>query len=566
MTVGVIMLAHTALGRATQVARYWSAAGCPVVIHVDKKVPRHTHDAFVQSLSDQPQLRFSDRFHCEWGTWGITASTKAAVRMMLDNHPDVKHVYLSSGSCLPLRPVADLQTFLEGKESVDFIESVAVSDVRWTVGGLEKERFTLVFPLAWKKNRFLFDRLVELQRRVKFERKVPEGLVPHMGSQWWCLSRRTLTAILEDPMLPKYDAYFRRVWIPDEAYFQSLARLHSAKIESRSLTLSKFDFQGKPHVFYDDHLQLLRRSDAFVARKIWPFADRLYDTFLNNAAGVMQRAEPDQSKVDQVFAAALHRRTKGRPGLYTQSRFPRNNWENGVTAAPYSVMQGFSELFIDFENWLADLAQDARVHGRLFHKKKIQYAGGAQGIAGALSDNVALRNYNAKAFLTNLIWNTRGERQCFQFSAADQQRVRATLVKDANAEISVITGAWAIPLFNSDLAFAKIRNIASDLQKTESAFLKMLKAPSTKASVRIWSLADVVLSPAAALEHVLIQVRADPKAHVSAPPPMATLDGFGKFLQRLSNEGLHPYSVGAFPSEVPPSETPKEPIKPYLVR
>ena len=42
--VGVVMLVHTALGRAEQVARHWSNAGCPVVIHVDKFVPRRTYD------------------------------------------------------------------------------------------------------------------------------------------------------------------------------------------------------------------------------------------------------------------------------------------------------------------------------------------------------------------------------------------------------------------------------------------------------------------------------------------------------------------------------------------
>ena len=38
MTVGIVMLVHTALDRAEQAARHWSAGGCPVVIHVDKVV------------------------------------------------------------------------------------------------------------------------------------------------------------------------------------------------------------------------------------------------------------------------------------------------------------------------------------------------------------------------------------------------------------------------------------------------------------------------------------------------------------------------------------------------
>ena len=50
MTVGVVMLVHTALERAAQVARHWTASGCPVVLHVDRNVPRQTHRAFVDAL------------------------------------------------------------------------------------------------------------------------------------------------------------------------------------------------------------------------------------------------------------------------------------------------------------------------------------------------------------------------------------------------------------------------------------------------------------------------------------------------------------------------------------
>ena len=179
----------------------------------------------------------------------------------------------------------------------------------------------------------------------------------------------------------------------------------------RSLTLSKFDFQGKPHIFYDDHLQLLRRSDCFVARKIWPYADRLYEAFLTDAAGAMKKTEPNPGKIDRIFSKAVERRTRGRSGLYMQSRFPNEDWENGVTAAPYSMFQGFAELFENFEPWLAK-ATGARVHGHLFALDGVHYADGQSAINGALSRSASLRDYNGKAFLTNLIWNTRGERQC----------------------------------------------------------------------------------------------------------------------------------------------------------
>ncbi|MDZ4093335.1 MAG: beta-1,6-N-acetylglucosaminyltransferase, partial [Paracoccaceae bacterium] len=222
MTVGIVMLCHAALDRAAQVARHWAERGCPVVIHIDRRTTRKAYDGLVKALADVEDVRFSARYVCEWGTWGIVAATQAASTVMLRDFPGVRHVYLASGSCLPLRPVEEMVAYLDERPHVDFIESVTTEDVGWTIGGLDVERFTLRFPFSWRKQRRLFDGYVRLQRRLGFRRRVPPGLVPHLGSQWWCLTRQTLSAILEDPDREARDRYFKRVWIPDESYFQTL--------------------------------------------------------------------------------------------------------------------------------------------------------------------------------------------------------------------------------------------------------------------------------------------------------------------------------------------------------
>ena len=73
MTVGIVMLVHTALDRAEQVVRHWVKGGCPVVIHVDKNVSKLAYDTFVSNLADLDEVKFSKRHRCEWGGWGIVA-------------------------------------------------------------------------------------------------------------------------------------------------------------------------------------------------------------------------------------------------------------------------------------------------------------------------------------------------------------------------------------------------------------------------------------------------------------------------------------------------------------
>jgi Family of unknown function (DUF5927)/Core-2/I-Branching enzyme len=565
MSLGFVMLCHTALDRAAQVARHWAEADCPVVVHVDKRTPLHQVEGMRAALADLVNVQFSPRYACEWGTWGIVAATQAAASQMLRAFPQVRHVFLASGSCLPLRPVQELRAYLDERPRTDFIESVTTADVGWTIGGLNAERFTLRFPFSWRKHRILFDLYVELQRKLRVNRPKPAGLVPHLGSQWWCLTRQTLTAILDGPEREEYDRYFRKVWIPDESYFQSLVRMVSTSVESRSLTLSKFDFQGKPHIFYDDHLQLLRRSDCFVARKAWPRAERLYQTFLAPDAGSEPRAEPNPGKIDRLFAKAVERRTTGRAGLYMQSRFPNKEWETGRTAAPYSIFEGFAEVFENFDTWLSKTA-GTRVHGHLFAPDRVEYAGGATVYNGCLSDSAALRDYNPRSFLTNLIWNTRGERQCFQFGPGDAQKIAPFIAGDPNAQISVITGAFAIPLFQSNRNFGEIRAEAARLQKIESDLLAVLRLPTVKARVRIWNLAEFVESPMEPLQMIVDEISPRSLRRLTEAPRMADLTGFGQFLQNLRNQGMQPVLMGDFPANPDLPNPGGRRARPYVVK
>lgn len=565
MSVGVVMLVHEDLHRAAQLARHWRASDCPVVIHVDKSVPRKDYDDLVSDLNDLNDVIFCERHKCEWGRWSLVAASQTASEMMLANFPNIRHVYLASGSCLPLRPVNELVDYLAARPKTDFIESATTNDVPWTVGGLDKERFTLRFPFSWKHNRRAFDRYVKLQRFFKFKRRIPAGLVPHMGSQWWCLTRQTLSAILEDPDRDKYDRYFKRVWIPDESYYQTLSRIYSTNIESRSLTLSKFDFQGKPHIFYDDHLQLLRRSDCFVARKIWADADKLFGAFLTDEENALKSAEPNPGKIDRIFSKAVERRTQGRTGLVMQSRLPNEGWENGVTASQYTVLGGFSDLFVDFENWMFR-ATGARVHGHLFGAKRVEFSGREASFAGCLSDSADVRDYAPADFLRNLMWNTRGERQVFQFGPRDSQDIGWFLARDPNASITVVTGAWAVPLFNSNLNFSDIRKISAEQQKIEADHLDILNSYYTKARVRTYTMADFIQSPMEPLQMIIDDIGSRSSRRLTEAPRMVDLTGFSQFLQNLKNQGMHPYLMGDFPvGEEIRAKNDRSP-KPYLVK
>lgn len=449
------MLVHEHLNRAEQLARHWVAGGCPVIIHVDRTVPDATFNRFVASLSDEPRVTFSTRHRCEWGMWGLVAATLDSSQILLDRYPEVRHVYLASGACVPLRPVQDLTNYLDRHPDTDFIESVSTQEATWAVDGLEVERFTLRFPFSWRKHRLLFDAYVNLQRRLKVKRKIPTGLTPHIGSQWWCLTRETLSQILNNPNRKTVDRFFRRSWIPDETYFQTLSRQFSRHLESRSLTLTKFDYRGRPHVFYDDHLRLLQNSNCFVARKVWPGADKLFDTFLRPSNDPPNTAEPRPDRINRLLAKASERRLKGRPGLAMQSRYPYRAAVRSQTAGHYAVFVGFSDLFEGFQPWLGQ-ALDTTAHGHLFAPERVEFANNAKVYKGAMSDSAQIRDYNCGCFLRNLMWNGRGRHQSFHYSPFDNPNAYRNFINDPHASIVAISGTWLLRYFQSGADISKM--------------------------------------------------------------------------------------------------------------
>lgn len=543
--LGVIMLCHDNLDIVARQAQVWVNGGAAVVIHVDRKAPAAALAQLQEELAGLSSVSFSPRHHCEWGQFSLVRATLDAADMMLDRYPGVGHVFLASGSCLPLRPINDLNAYLKSQPDTDFIESVRATDVDWTIGGLGPERFEYYFPFSWRKRRWLFDALTAVQRGLGIRRRTPNGIVPHMGSQWWCLTATTLGCILADPRRREFDRYFRNTWIPDESYFQTLVRLHSTRIESRSLTLAKFDMQGKPYMLYDDHRQMLEESDCFVARKIWPGADGLYRHFPRPDGAAPDLSEPRPERIERLINRASARRKLGRPGLYMQSRFPRMDAENGKTSARYAIFQGFSDVFPHFEEWLADRLE-ATVHGHLFSPVEVEFEGRHQIGPGALSSNAALRDHDPQGFLAALIRVT-DSMQAFQFSPRDSQKLNWFISTDPNAHIAVITGAWVVPLLHSGMPQDDIRRATALLQRAEKKQLEILQSVWVKARVRVWTLADFLARPAGILTTALMDIDPLMSPVLDDLPIMRDISNLPVFLRDLRNAGLHVDIAGDFP-------------------
>ena len=88
---------------------------------------------------------------------------------------------------------------------------------------------------------------------------------------------------------------------------------------------------------------------------------------------------------------------------------------------------------------------------------------------------------------------------------------------------------------------------AARLQKIETEHLAVLRAASTKAKVRVWTLAEFVENPMEPLQTIIDEISPRSLRRLTEAPRMADLTGFGQFLQNLRNQGMHPVLMGDFP-------------------
>ncbi|MEM9139804.1 MAG: beta-1,6-N-acetylglucosaminyltransferase, partial [Pseudomonadota bacterium] len=421
--IGAIILAHERLDRVAMLAHHLTDNGIKVVVHVDIRVSP-TELAPLAGL-DVIQTQASD-----WGSFGLVQACLDAAEVLLCEDT-ISHICLLSGACLPMQPVAALQDYLKDHPGRDFIESVDLAHDQWVQDGLSLERFTLWHPFSHRKTPRLFSTSVEVQRWLRVRRKVPHGLTPHLGAQWWCLSAATLRSILSDPRLPEWKRFFRTAWIPDESFFQTIVPAVAKHPTLPRMTFVRFDPRGKPYVFHDDHFDFLQQQDAYFARKIDPDAAGLYQKLLSHPT---ERAG-DRQAGDPIGQARAQETQEGR-GLLGAGRYPGGTTQSSVeTVCPYMVLVAEDRTLMNalYER-LAGQA-NCRLHRAPFAPGQVDLIEDAATIPGNLTTNAVIRDYRPAQFLQRLVWVERDQGTAFLYAPQEPAPEAGQMVGDGNARL-----------------------------------------------------------------------------------------------------------------------------------
>lgn len=276
--IAFILLCHKDAQAVVSQAERLVAGGAYVAIHFDASSPADDYNWMTEALAARPEVTFAARrVRCGWGEWSLVQATLNTCEAALEAFPDATHLYMLSGDCAAIKSSAYADELLEPGDR-DFVESHDFFASNWIRTGLKTERLIYRHFFNERRHKWLFYTSIEVQRRLRLQRPIPDDLQIMVGSQWWCLRRRTVEMILTFLRdRPDVRRFFRRTWVPDETFFQTLVRhlVPGKEIENRSLTFKLFSDYGMPVAFYNDHFDLLLTQDHLFARKISPEANVL---------------------------------------------------------------------------------------------------------------------------------------------------------------------------------------------------------------------------------------------------------------------------------------------------
>lgn len=269
--IAYILLCHKDVDAIISQVECLTALGDRMSIHLDGNAPPADYARLLDACAENPNVAFPKRrVNCGWGEWSLVDATLEALSAAEAAFPDVTHFFLISGDCMPIKSSEYVHSFLDARD-VDYIECHDFLSSDWIKTGFKEERLVYRHWFNERSQPRLFYGAYNLQRRLGLTRQVPKDLRIMIGSQWWCLRRRTVESILafcnqrKDVM-----RFFRTTWIPDETFFQTLTRhlVPTTEIDCRSLTFLMFSDYGMPVVFYNDHYDMLLGQTFMFARKI----------------------------------------------------------------------------------------------------------------------------------------------------------------------------------------------------------------------------------------------------------------------------------------------------------
>ena len=318
-----LILAHTAPRLLARMVNALDSSYVRFFIHVDAKADVND---FTDCIGNKKNVCFlENRVDVFWGGYSMVEATLRLMEEATRDSPEFKYGVLLSGVHYPIKSNGYIREFFRNS-SDEYLQFARTSEV----GCKDKTNAFCLYDYKPFNPRTVFSRNKWLNRIAKipgkcvdilfrnivttvYRRRLPGGIVPYTGTNWWALTNSCIRYIQDYiKKKPCYIDFFRLCAHPDEVFFHSivcnanfklvnadisLASLRGevarngrfSELRGLSLTYTKSSITGSPRVLVEEDFEEIRNEHNFFsypqlyARKIDPDTSagllRLIDSF-----------------------------------------------------------------------------------------------------------------------------------------------------------------------------------------------------------------------------------------------------------------------------------------------
>ncbi|MGX7694804.1 beta-1,6-N-acetylglucosaminyltransferase [Gordonia polyisoprenivorans] len=211
-----LVLAHHNEGHFKRNVTALGSNGARVFAHIDKKAD--------ESRFETPRVEYvRNRVDVRWGGWSMVQATLNLMHAAAPTVTDKDYVVLLSGDSYPLQSQRSIDEFLPPAE--DGVQYVNMLPFPSPIAEKPLNRVSRLYveydPRSGRAN--LAPRVINKLKIPRPYRRALGGRDMYCGSQWWALTGAAFHWLLrESRKASVFNSMCRRMFVPDEFYFQTL--------------------------------------------------------------------------------------------------------------------------------------------------------------------------------------------------------------------------------------------------------------------------------------------------------------------------------------------------------
>jgi hypothetical protein len=263
--IGYFILVHRYPEQFKRLFQSIYLPGNSYVVHIDKSSGGELARDLTRFLKPYQGVKVLPARNMLWGGYSLVDAELRGMDTLLKMDPAWTHYINLSGQDFPLKSQGYIRDFLSAHPGQQFIRAVCQRSER---------------PDTLNRINHYFLELLGRIFCTRIARKFLPQASPYIGTQWKAVTRSFCEFVCNDTRVARYRRFYRRSFIADEAFFQTVIMNHGdhGQVMNDDLRMIDWvpdgDIKLRPRNFGSADIAALKRSPDLFARKFDGHEDR----------------------------------------------------------------------------------------------------------------------------------------------------------------------------------------------------------------------------------------------------------------------------------------------------